>query len=514
MEKECSKCHRLFYTGQEDAELCPECLKNEFKAVAQPLDEADWKSLVEEYKQADKRQTSRAERMREGYASGAMFSFSGKLRFAFGCGLFLLCVLWFMTALNAENPNFISELDLLGQRVISALFCVVSAALVATSTRRYTKVVYSAAAFMLLSGWYMPVVFKKAPVATEIQETTTSAAARDAETTPKTTDEQAVISEGDRALTSADLEVFAQQKAAVPQAAHYAVYMDKQDSRTRAIIRDALTRLLGGDYTRAYTRNDGALYVVTNVPGRPKNISRILGRFGKIAYAAPADGIYELRFDPEKTHMVSRYPVEVLATPTNASYVPANIDELLCPDAMRIRAAAKSLHASNVQMLRHEIHDALMQVIQDPWTSDFDTYSVLAEALVTYAYEKDAAVVDACRKFFRLGLEMQRDIPENVTAYLVREVPEEMVEPVVAFWCSNPIVWNETMTGLGIRVQEPLLVRLKQADSIREIGSIIRYLKDHGDARAVESIRPFTEHQDSIIRHSAQETINALQNRR
>lgn len=508
MEKECSKCHRLFYTGQEEAELCPDCLKNEFKAVAQPLDEADWKSLVEEYKQADKRQTSRAERMREGYSSGAIFSFSGKLRFAFGASLFLLCVFLFMTTLNADHPNFISELDLLGQRVISALFCVVAAALVATSTHRYTKLVYSAAAFMLISGWYMPIVFKKAPEKPELKADAVSAQEK-----PAVAEAPAEQSEGNRALTEADLEVFIQQKTAVPQAAHYAVYMDKQDSRTRAIIRDALTRLLGGDYTRAYTRNDGALYVVTNVPGRPKNISRILGRFGKIAYAAPAEGIYELRFDPEKTHMVSRYPVEVLAAPTNASYVPANIDELLCPDAMRIRAAAKSLHASNVQMLRHEIHDALLQVIQDPWASDFDTYSVLAEALVTYAYEKDAAVVDACRKFFRLGLEMQRDIPENVTAYLVREVPEEMVEPVVAFWCSNPIIWNETMTGLGIRVQEPLLARLKQADSIREIGSIIRYLKDHGDARAVGSIRPFTEHQDSIIRHSAQETINTLQNR-
>lgn len=509
MEKECSKCHRLFYSGQEDAELCPECLRNEFKAVAQPLDEADWKMLVEEYKQADKRQTSRAERMREGYSSGAIFSFSGKLRFAFGCGLFLLCVFLFMTTLNADHPNFISELDLLGQRVISALFCVVAAALVATSTHRYTKLVYSAAAFMLVSGWYMPIVFKKTPEKPE--EKVEVVSAQEKPVVVESPEEQA---EGNRALSDADLDVFMQQKTAVPQAAHYAVYMDKQDSRTRAIIRDALTRLLGGDYTRAYTRNDGALYVVTNVPGRPKNISRILGRFGKITYAAPADGVYELRFDPEKTHMVSRYPVEVLASPTNASYVPANIDELMCPDAMRIRAAAKSLHASNVQMLRHEIHDALLQVIQDPWTSDFDTYSVLAEALVTYAYEKDAAVVDACRQFFRLGLEMQRDIPENVTAYLVREVPEEMVEPVVAFWCSNPIIWNETMVGLGIRVQEPLMARLKQADSIREIGSIIRYLKDHGDARAVESIRPFTEHQDSIIRHSAQETINALQNRR
>lgn len=508
MEKECTTCHRTFYTSQEQAEVCPACLRKEFKAAAR-MDEAECKELVEEFRLADRRQAERAKRMQEGYESGALFSWTGKLRFAGGMLLFLLCCFVYMVMDGGTEGNALSGMDDIGQRLVSLLFCSVAAVLVATSTHRRPWVVYPIALVMLGCAWFMP----------DIWQTNESVApgevAQEPENTAQETEAEQVVEAANknRVLSNSDLDVFFQQKTSVPQNAHYAVYMNRQDSRTRGLIRDALTRLLGAEYTRAYTRNDGALYVVTNVPGKAKNISRTLNRFGHITYAAPAEGVYELRFDAEKANLVSRYPVEVLASPMHSSYVAANLSELTCLDAMRVRTAAKNLRNSNVQVLRREIHDALVQVMQEPWSSDPDTYSALAEAMAVYAYEKDAVAVELCRNFFRTGLIMKREIPEVVTDYLVREVPDEMVEPIVEFWCENPIVWGNTMSGLGIRVQDALLVKLKTADSLRQIGSIIRYLRDYGDARAIPGITPFTEHQDSIIRHSAQETINALKAR-
>lgn len=474
------------------------------------MNEAARHELAEEYRVSNRRQAERAMRMHEGYESGSLFSWSGKLRFVSGCLLFALCSLAFIVSGGSPDDAGNNMLDDIGQRLVSVLFCTVAAALVATSSRRRPFIIYPMAVAMLACSWYMPDIWR-------MQQTNTEEAALPEEVKAAAEAEnqsEAEVVNKDRALTNSDLAVFYQQKSTVPQNAHYAVYIDRQDSRARALVRDALTRLLGAEYTRAYTRNDGALYVVSNVPGKVKNISRTLGRLGHVTYAAPADGVYELRFDADKANLVSRYPVEVLASPMHSSFVAANISELTCLDPMRVRAAAQNLRDSNVKVLRREIHDALVQVLQDPWTSDFDTYSALAEAMAVYAYEqKDAAALEACRRFFSTGLMMKAEIPEGVTDYLVRESPDEMVEPIVAFWCENPIVWGNTLARLGIRAQGALLEKLKSTDSLRQIGTIIRYLRDYGDARAIPAVTPFTEHRDSIIRHSAQETINAIKAR-
>lgn len=506
MEKECIRCHRTFYTTQPEATLCPDCLKAEFKTAAPGLDAEEREALAKEFVAQDKRQASRAERMREGYQSGSYFSWAGKLRFAFGMGLFLMCVLIFFVSGGEKTDAGDGDLDMLAQRIISLLLCILSAILVCSSSRRFPLVVYPLGALMLSAGWFLPEI--------NLLDTSHQAYVPTEEVPMEEGGAEEVTAEDARALQKSDLDVYFQQKNAEPQAVHYAVYMSRQDSRTRTIVRDALTRLLGAEFTRAYTRNDGALFVVSRVRGRMKNISRVLSRFGHITYSSPSEGIYEVRFDPEKVNMVSRFPVEVLAEPSNHSYVTANIEELLSLDPMRIRSAAKNLHTSNVQMLRNEVRDTLLIVMQDPWSSDFDTYSALAEAMTTYATgEKDEAVIEACRKFFRVGLAMKRDMPDSVTNYLVKAVPDEMVEPIVEFWCENPIAWTETMSRLGIRTQEPLLEKLRATDNIRRIGTIIRYLKDYGDARALPDIKPFLTHQDSIIRHTAQDAIRAIESR-
>lgn len=488
--------------------MCPDCLRNEFKTAASSLDAEEHQALVAEYESADKRQTQRAMSMKEGYLGGTLFSWAGKLRFAFGIGLFMLCALTFMFWGGSKEEMAFSSLDMLGQRVISLFVCLVAAALIASSTRRFPFIVWPLAVIVLASGWYLPEQRKDEAESALIADEGAEQEASDKE------ENLADVAEQNRALGKSDLDIFYQQKNSAPNTVHYAVYIDKQDSRTRSIVRDALTRLLGAEYTRAYNRNDGALYVVSNVRGKSKNISRVLSRLGHVTYSSPSEGIYEVRFEPERAHMVNRYPVEVLAEPSNSSYVSANIEELTCLEPMRIRSAALNLFNSNVQMLRNEIRETLLTVMQDPWNTDFDTYSALAEALSVYAHPgNDTQAIEACRQFFRTGLSQKREIPEPVTRYLVREVPDEMVGPIVEFWCENPIAWSEVMGQLGNRTQAPLLEKLRKARDIRSIGTIIRYLKDYGDAGAIDDLKPFLTHQDSIIRHTAQDTIRVLETR-
>ena len=100
-----------------------------------------------------------------------------------------------------------------------------------------------------------------------------------------------------------------------------------------------------------------------------------------------------------------------------------------------------------------------------------------------------------------------------MTRFLILQSPDVMVKPVVEMWCENPIAWAEMLNMLGYRVQPMLVGKLKNATDIRLIGTILKYLEQHGTKEALPEVEKLLEHQDSIIRHSARTTQAALQNR-
>lgn len=507
MEKECTKCHRMYHTNQEEATLCPDCLKQEFGS-ATPLNDTEHEALVNEYKWADRRQRQRAERMNENYHYKNRFSVGGKLRFSFGLVIFAFTLFFYVVISGDARLVGDDSLNEASLRSISVLLCTIAAVLVAFSSPRHRWMTYTLGLIFLVSGWYMPEWREMSMDITHVGE--------EQEELPTAKTDAAKTEEGSgRVLTKADLEVFYQQKAASsPSVSQYAVYMTGQDARTREIVRESLTRLLEAEYTRAYTRSSGALYVIANAPGRMRNISHILSRYGKVIHSAPVEGIYELRFDPEKANLVSRYPVEVLTSPSNASFVSANISELSGLDPLRVQAAALAFRNSNVKVLRREIHEALLRTLQDPWAQDYDTYSALVSALVVYSAAGDKAVTNICRAYFDTQRTAHKEIPSQVTEYLVAEVPEEMVDPILSFWLENPLAWNSTLGKLGARAQAPMLQRLKNPENMGQANVILKYLKDYGNADAIPAVQEFAAKAESnLLQRSAEETLKALRSR-
>lgn len=509
MEKECTKCHHIFRTTQEEATLCPDCLKQEFGA-AMPLNDAEHDALVSEYKWADRRQRQRAERMNESYKYQNRFSVAGKLRFSFGMVLFVITLFFYVVI---SGDSFVTSADAMNDasmRSISVLLCTIAAVLVGFSSPRHRWLTYTLGVAIIVCGWFMP----------DWREISIDAAVAAENTEIEKQDSEgglaAVLAENSgQVLTKSDLEVFYQLKAnSTPSLSQYAVYMTGQDARTREIVRDSLTRLLEAEYTRAYTRSSGAMYVIANVPGRQKNISHILSRYGKVVYSNPVEGIYEMRFDPEKANLVSRYPVEVLTTPTNASFVSANISELSSLDPLRVRAAALAFLNSNVKVLRREVHESLLRTLHDPWAQDYDTYSALVSALVIYSAPGDKAVTDICRKYFETQRTARKEIPQQVTEYLVAEVPDEMVEPILSFWLDNPLAWNSVMGRLGGKAQKPMLEKLKNPENMGQANVILKFLKDYGTAEAIPAVQEFAAKANSnLLQRSAEDTLKALRSR-
>lgn len=509
MEIECSKCHRKFNSTKEDAEICPDCLKNEFAAVATSLDAEEHAQLVAEYQESIKRQAYRAETMGGAYSSGQAFSIAGKMRLALGICIFLICGFLFLISDKKSDVTFLAGLDMESQRLVSLILCVVSAVLVATAGVRYKKTVWGLAVFIALMGWFFPNILDAAQKMAARAEAETSAAALAEKPTEDSVTEDATGS----VLTDADLQVFYTLRSSSNRVSNYAVFIDNQDSRARSLVREALNRLLEAEYTRAYTRANGALYVVTNVPGERRNISQLLTRFGTVTHSVPSKGVYEVRFDADRANLVSQYSPDVLSSPMNNSYVTANLNELRCLDPMRVRMSARSLAGSNVKVLRGEIRDTLVEVLREPWATEPDTYAALIDALVTYCREHDKESVKLVLKYFEARRALKREVSADVTFYLIREVPDAMVNPILDFWCENPIAWGEMLNQLGYRVQTPLLERLAGTNNIRLITSILKYLEDRGTPEALPVVERFLEYPDSIIRHSARTTYNAIKAR-
>ena len=509
MEIECSKCQRKFNSMKEDADICPECLKNEFTVKAEGLDAEEHAELVAEYKNSLKRQSLRAEQMGSMYATGQAFSIAGKLRFSLGFAIFLICCFLFLVSDKYSGVTFLAELDIESQRIFSMILCVVASVLIGTCSIRFRKLAWLFAALVLGMGWFLPNMLQASMK--EKARLNAEAAAKDQLAKPL--DKEVITSKNGPVLTDEDLQVFYTLKTPSHRISHYAVFIDNQDSRVRSLMREALNRLLEAEFTRAYTRANGALYVATNVPSARRNISNLLTRFGTVTYAEPEKGVYEVRFDADKANLVSQYSSDVLTSPMNNSYVTANLSELRCLDAMRVRMSARSLAASNVRVLRGEIRDTLVTVLQEPWATDPDTYAALIDALVTYCNPKDAQATRLCYAYFEARRALKREVAPGVTQYLIREAPEAMVNPVIDYWSENPIAWGEMLNQLGYRVQAPLLERLASTSNIRLITTILKYLEEHGTAEAITTVERFLNYPDSIIRHSARTTLSAIKSR-
>lgn len=507
MEVECSKCHSKFVALKEGVTVCPDCLKNEFATSAPKLNEEERAALMAEYKASIKRQSARAENMGGMYATGNVFNVAGTLRLLLGLAIFGVCAFLFLISDKESGFTFLANEDIDSQRLFAMIFCVVSAGLVATASVYYKKTVYSLAFIILVMGWIMPNILQYALA----QAAKEAAAIKAAE--QKVAAEDGSGEASTAVMTDADLQVFTSLRSVSDRLVHYAVFIDNQDSRTRSLVRDAFTRLLQAEYTRAYTRANGALYVITNVPGGRKNISPILSRLGTVTHAAPLKGVYEVRFDVDKANLVSQYAPDVLSSPMNASYVTANLSELQCLDPMRVRMSARSLANSDVKVLRGEIRGTLLKVLEEPWTSEPDTYAALIDALVVYSNKEDADAARQCYRYFDARRSLKREVSPSVIRYLILQSPQQMVQPVVDMWCESPVAWGGMLNMLGYRVQPLLMNKLKTATDIRLIGTILKYLEQHGTKEAMPAVEPYLEHQDSIIRHSARVTQAALQNR-
>jgi len=449
------------------------------------------------------RQAARARRMSRALQAEQPYSMAGKVRCSLSVLLFLICVFVFMLGDSETYKTPINQLEPEYQFVVSVGICLVSAILLLPSFRRHRVAVSLGVLLMLSMGGTMPLFWharvpESAPADEEVPVAEVA--------TPHPEPEAPKAGR----LSAEDLEVFRALQAEAPRQRHYAIYMTRQNSSTRTMVRESLTRLLQAEYARAYTRAEGALFVVANVRVSGGNVSRIASRYGQVVYANSAAGVYEVDFDAEKANLVSCYSADVLTTPHNPNFVVANVSELMCMEPMRVSAAANMLASANVQVLRRDIRDAILQVLNDPWESEPETLQALLEALVVYAPNGDGVALARLREYFEASRSQGKGVSPKVMRRLIAEDPDAMVEPVVQLWSANPVVWNEMMAALGSRAEEVLLLGISLETDLQLLDAVLKYLADFGTKRAVPTLQMLQKHPDSLVKHKADRILNDI----
>ncbi len=490
--------------------VCPDCLREEFSFAPASKEKREETAIKQGNELSFRRASARAERLSGGMQSGSAFGPHGSLRFVLGVVIFLICALIFMYGSKLEAWELRTFLPAAAQRPVSMLLCWVAAALVFSSSRVNKWLVYPVVIFFVIAGWFMP-DFWSAASAREKKDTAVAIAASGADSGETPESSERASSRTTRELTEEDLAIFREKKQEAGNAVNYGIYISTRDGGLRQSIRGTIARLLEAESCVAYTRGQGTLFIVSRAAGGTRNIGRIAARFGDLNYANPAEGLYEVAFRPDKVYAVSRFASEVLSTPEDASFVQANLAELRnLLDPHRVCTAASALAAANVQSQRDEIRTALGAVLRDPWATEPEAYAALVQALVVYAAPGDKVAVDACRKYFISCRQAKRVPSVAVMELLIREIPDEMVSPVVELWCANPVEWGNMLGLLGTRTQDVLLEVLESTDSLQLIGSILKHLEHNGTPEAIPAVKRYVDHHDSLISRTARVTLRAL----
>lgn len=502
MEKECIRCKSRFNATAEGQEICPVCLDAEFAVAATSVSQET--TQVKEMQQRIKqRQIARAERLSVRFTRNSPYSLMGRVRCSLAICLFLLCAFVFMIGDSATLKTPINQLELEYQLMVS-VGCSLLSVIFLLPSFKYHKLYITLISILLLVGgaimpfiWHFRTPVVVAPVAKEKVEE------------PKVEEENA----GGRVLSDSDLEVYRSKCSELPQQRHFAVYMDEQTPISRSLLRESLTRLLQAEYTQAFTRKAGALFVVVNARADSSSVTRVLNRYGRITHAGTQNGVFEVDFDSQKADLVCRYSSDVLSSPRNPNFVAANISEICCPDPMRVTAAATVLANTNVQVLRHDVKNALLRVLQDPWLSEPDAYQALVEALVVYAPLGDAQAIQAFRTYYNDAYSSGYGLSPRVVQRLIEEDPDGMVEPVVQMWIANPIAWKGMIELLGNRVEDSLMKRVNAQSELQTLDAAMLFFEDNGTPKCIPLLESLQQHPDSLIAHKAGKTLEAVKAR-
>ncbi len=512
MELKCAKCGKKFIAKSEKSEFCSDCISEEFstgKTTQTPEQEfiEDGSSRDDFFKQnqeTNKRQEIRAIRLKEELAYGSGLSPAGKIRFSIGLIIFLFSIGIVLLNDADKAVNSLLNLPPSSLRTFCIIFGILATIFVFTSSKRHKIIRYLTSLVILTMSYFMVNLFQS-----KDGKSVDEPFIVEEEYVKEDSDDQPT----DRVLSDDDLKNFNDLSFDKRSHSSYAIFIDHPDPVYRTQMRDYLHRVLLGESTSIYSRKRGYLYIIENAPYQMKDISAIAASLGKIYYADPNKGIYEVQYDNSEARMSNRYSQDVINTPTHPAYVYANIEELFSKVPERVARAAQSLSATNASILRVDILDSLSQVIKEPWEAEAHTYNCLMTALITYSSLQNENTAAECVRFVKWNQKNKKSTPPLVINYLVDAKPDIVAPFIIEQWIRNPIVWNKKKKKLGARAENLLIEQLKVTKALQLVSNISHHFAQFGTEAALPYVTKLQEHSDQLISHAAQKAKLLIEQR-
>lgn len=511
MEVECTRCHRKFHTQREDVSVCPACLAQEFRSADTASTGPEDELLRRENNLSSKRQQMRAERMQDDYAPDAPRRSAGIMRFAFGLAVFLIVGFFFLIGRSPSYPTALSRLPMEGQYLIASVFCLLACVLIASSSRHSRAFTWPLAVLVLGGSWYLPQLSHRQELSDNVIVPPAPPVADPTVAEPDAKENDRVPRIGARVMQDDDLDVYREICEEDPTGHHYLIYMSEQNQMRRDIFREAFMRLFRAQAVHAYVDDPGAIYLVRRAECSEDAARNILSRYGTVTYGK--DGVFEVNFSEDKCYLNRRLVSSALSAGSDPAFVTSCLYNIQSPDAGRVKRAAQTLADANVDVLRDEIREKLVRVLQDPWEREPDTWAQLASALAVYARPNDEEAAKLVLQYFDFETARDGIVPEGITNFLVREAPDTMVRPITLLWASRPVAWEATLDKLGSVAEPELLQRAGRGENLQQLGSLLTFLSHHGTERCIPLLESLLRHEDGVVRHSAAEALKKVRER-
>ncbi len=505
MESVCTECGKKFESHHENEGICKQCLEAEFGNApeVEPLDNVtseELEKLDETNRISMIRAAARAERMNASYNSGTNFSSAGKVRYIIGLVVFFLCIIIFILNGTKDDGYAIITIAPDSLRILSITFAIVSCGFILTSSKQHKKLRFITIGIIAILGWYTPNIWSS------MQDKPIAISESDEDEEPAQVTEEA---ENTKLITESDLREFYSRKIRSKNRTHYAIFIRDLDPALRNNVRDALKRLLTAEATVVFGRDKGFFYIVENAAGALKDITHVAQRFGKVNASHVTGRVYEVIYDEAGAGMINKFSKEIQQSKDNPYYAQANIAELKSKDPERIRSSAETISTSKSRLYGADIYDTLYEVLQDPWSSEAQTYNALVKALITYSGPGNQKTIKESMQLLNFNITNKKITPDAILQYLIANAPEQVVRPLIDLWISNPIHWEKTLTNL-----EPHVIKLLDQKENRDLTiNILKFLSKAGTQLGIKKVEELTKHKDTLISQQAQSTYNVLKNR-
>lgn len=479
VEKQCSRCKKVFSASVDSQEVCPTCVANEF-AVA----EVDKEAVAMRQKRAAK---SSDWKFRKGVALGRS---AGRLRSSLAFLLFVLCVV-FIALINTVEISWLPQFNLTHQLIISVSGAVVASILLLSALRRNKLFIFASVCIILAMGAGIPYLFHlEALIEPEV-------------------DDSSVIKQYSKVLSMDDAKVrtFLARKESDKAGEHFCILVlyDGVDSQEKVqqlhrCIASSLTRCLNSGEERnrsasvtsepyqasAYPNIEARLYFVYNakkdVVANAGGIKEVLSLFGRITHEHNDSGIYELVVSEDKI-LGKAEDLEDAVHTESLNYAAANMNLLNCADAIVVKDAAERLDAAYPQLASRsdEVRLCLEKLLKFYWDEEPAAHLALVKAWITYCADQHESKVR---------------------------------EAVLSLWQRDMQLWSDVAASLGSPFEGELHNFLnnlidKSSENTLLMG-VLDYLFHHGTAKSLAVLEGYLQSEDEEVKKLAKRAKDAI----